>query len=150
MNGSRTMAPWNVPSKRHQEWKIQNQWQKGQMSQDGAPGDKKSDGNFQLPNVNYCKMAYFICDVCFLESGGQNQTVKVFIGIEYECPRGHRFLAASSEKPMRNSTASSSSVRDAAGKIVNCSMPLYMQCPCRYIKWECFKDIIGNNYYYWK
>jgi len=57
-------------------------------------------------------------------------TVKVFIGFEYECPRGHRFMVSAPEKPMK----SSSTMREAANKLVACDLPLYMACPCRITK----------------
>jgi len=57
-------------------------------------------------------------------------TVKVFIGYEYECPRGHRFMVSAPDKPMK----SSSTMREAANKLVACDLPLYMACPCRITK----------------
>merc|ERR1719318_178944 len=57
-------------------------------------------------------------------------TVKVFIGYEYECPRGHRFMVSAPDKPMK----SSSTMREAANKLVSCNLPLYMACPCRITK----------------
>lgn len=57
-------------------------------------------------------------------------TVKVFIGFEYECPRGHRFMVSAPDKPMK----SSSTMREAANKLVSCHLPLYMACPCRITK----------------
>jgi protein SMG8 len=56
-------------------------------------------------------------------------TVKVFVGVEYECPRGHRFISASPEKAVKPKNASSSSA--AAAKLVSSDIPLYMPCPCR-------------------
>merc|ERR1719348_1944740 len=57
-------------------------------------------------------------------------TVKVFVGFEYECPRGHRFMVSAPDKPMK----SSSTMREAATKLVNTELPLYMACPCRITK----------------
>ena len=57
-------------------------------------------------------------------------TVKVFVGFEYECPRGHRFMVSGPDKPMK----SSSTMREAAGKLVQTDLPLYMACPCRITK----------------
>ena len=57
-------------------------------------------------------------------------SVKVFIGIEYECPRGHRFMVSAPDKPMK----SSSTMREAANKLVTSDLPLYMACPCRITK----------------
>ncbi len=63
-------------------------------------------------------------------------TVKVFLGFEYECPGGgHRFMAASPDKPMARAASASNpgtaALRDAASKVLNHDMPLYMACPCR-------------------
>lgn len=56
-------------------------------------------------------------------------TVKVFIGIEYECPRGHRFMLAGPDKVLRPSP--NSMVKDTGHKIAESDMPLYFPCPCR-------------------
>ena len=52
-------------------------------------------------------------------------TVKVFIGLEYECRRGHRFITAPSDK----SSKSKSTI--TAPKVVTSDAPIYSQCPCR-------------------
>ena len=64
------------------------------------------------------------------EAGDKRISVKVFIGIEYECPRGHRFMISAPDKPMK----SSSTMREAATKLVSSDLPLYMACPCRITK----------------
>lgn len=55
-------------------------------------------------------------------------TVKIFLGFEYECGRGHRFMMSSPDSVM-----SSMSVNTAgAGAALSSSdMPLYATCPCR-------------------
>ncbi|KAK2726698.1 hypothetical protein QYM36_007512 [Artemia franciscana] len=55
-------------------------------------------------------------------------TVKIFIGEEYECPRGHRFICCAPEKALR---APTTGVKETAVKIIGSDMPLYMTCPCR-------------------
>ncbi|KAF5277720.1 hypothetical protein FQR65_LT03700 [Abscondita terminalis] len=56
-------------------------------------------------------------------------TVKVFIGVEYECPRGHRFMLAAPDRVLR--AAPGSIVKDTGHKIAESDMPLYYPCPCR-------------------
>ncbi|KAK4880354.1 hypothetical protein RN001_008500 [Aquatica leii] len=56
-------------------------------------------------------------------------TVKVFIGVEYECPRGHRFMLAAPDRVLR--AAPGSIVKDTGHKITESDMPLYYPCPCR-------------------
>lgn len=56
-------------------------------------------------------------------------SVKVFIGFEYECPRGHRFMLAGPDKVLR--AAPGSIVKDTGRKIAESDMPLYFLCPCR-------------------
>lgn len=55
--------------------------------------------------------------------------VKIFVGIEYECPCGHRFMCSSPDKILKAS--GSGLVRDNGSKVTNCDMPLYFPCPCR-------------------
>ncbi|XP_052821205.1 nonsense-mediated mRNA decay factor SMG8-like isoform X2 [Mya arenaria] len=52
--------------------------------------------------------------------------LRVFVGEEYECPRGHRFCCSGPEKIIK--VSSTSSVKDNANKLINMDMPLY--CPC--------------------
>ncbi|KAL3861502.1 hypothetical protein ACJMK2_007534 [Sinanodonta woodiana] len=54
---------------------------------------------------------------------------RVFIGEEYECPRGHRFFCSGPEKIIK--VSSTSTVKDNANKLVNLDMPLYCPCHCR-------------------
>lgn len=54
--------------------------------------------------------------------------VKIFVGVEYECPRGHRFMLSSPDKVLR---AASGIVKETGHKITNSDMPLYYNCPCR-------------------
>ena len=50
-------------------------------------------------------------------------TVKVFIGLEYECPRGHRIIASS---PGKTKSMTSS----ITNRMVNSDAPLYIECQC--------------------
>lgn len=63
-------------------------------------------------------------------SDGQVFVLKIFIGCEYECPRGHRFFMNSPDKILRGSGI----VRDGGSKVVFNDMPLYFPCPCRTTK----------------
>ncbi|XP_042242622.1 protein smg8-like isoform X2 [Homarus americanus] len=55
-------------------------------------------------------------------------TVKIFLGVEYECVRGHRFMMATPDRHLKASP--SGLVKDNATKIANADMPLYFPCPC--------------------
>ena len=57
-------------------------------------------------------------------------SVKVFVGMEYEClSRGHRFLSSAPDRIMKQ--GSNPNRETSAAKVVNADMPLYMECPCR-------------------
>uniref|UniRef100_A0A7G3A9K2 Nonsense-mediated mRNA decay factor SMG8 n=1 Tax=Lutzomyia longipalpis TaxID=7200 RepID=A0A7G3A9K2_LUTLO len=55
--------------------------------------------------------------------------LKIFVGCEYECPRGHRFIMAAPDKILRG--GGGSLVKDSGSKVVYSDMPLYFPCPCR-------------------
>ncbi|XP_045596633.2 nonsense-mediated mRNA decay factor SMG8 [Procambarus clarkii] len=55
-------------------------------------------------------------------------SVKIFLGVEYECIRGHRFMMATPDRHLKASP--SGLVKDNATKIANADMPLYFPCPC--------------------
>ncbi|XP_055547065.1 nonsense-mediated mRNA decay factor SMG8 [Wyeomyia smithii] len=57
-----------------------------------------------------------------------NFTLKIFIGIEYECLRGHRFIMSGPDSVLRGG---SGIVRDSGSKVVFNDMPIYFPCPCR-------------------
>ncbi|KAL1497183.1 hypothetical protein ABEB36_008182 [Hypothenemus hampei] len=57
------------------------------------------------------------------------QTVKVFIGMEYECSLGHRFMLSAPDRILK--AAPGSIVKDTGHKIAECDMPLYYPCSCR-------------------
>ncbi|CAF3502759.1 unnamed protein product [Adineta steineri] len=56
-------------------------------------------------------------------------TVRVYIGCEYECPRGHRFLCSSPNHVIR--VGQNGIVKDDGAKLVRSDMPLYTPCSCR-------------------
>nr|CAD7597733.1 unnamed protein product [Timema genevievae] len=58
--------------------------------------------------------------------------VKIFIGVEYECPRGHRFMCSAPDKVLK--TTGSGLVKDNGNKVTGSDMPLYFPCPCRNAK----------------
>jgi protein SMG8 len=56
-------------------------------------------------------------------------TLKIFIGMEYECGRGHRFMMSSNDTILKGSTGGSKS-SGCGSKIVFNDMPLVFPCPC--------------------
>ncbi|CAG9835295.1 unnamed protein product [Diabrotica balteata] len=56
-------------------------------------------------------------------------TVKVFIGVEYECSSGHRFMLSSPERMLK--AMPGSIVKETGHKIAESDMPLYFPCACR-------------------
>ncbi|KAH8419340.1 hypothetical protein KR222_005657, partial [Zaprionus bogoriensis] len=59
---------------------------------------------------------------------GDRLALKIFVGFEYECSRGHRFMMCSPERVLRGGADIE---RDTSSKVVNNNMPLYFPCPCR-------------------
>ncbi|XP_053213180.1 nonsense-mediated mRNA decay factor SMG8-like isoform X2 [Panonychus citri] len=58
---------------------------------------------------------------------GTQFTVKIFIGVEYECPRGHRFM---SSKPASVLKATKGIVKENANLIASNDMPVFIPCVC--------------------
>lgn len=67
-----------------------------------------------------------------LEKKGKTVTIKAYIGLEYECPLGHRFICSGPDRIVR--LFNNGTVKDDAYKLLNCDMPLYTACPCRNTK----------------
>nr|CAG4650013.1 EOG090X02WG [Sida crystallina] len=64
------------------------------------------------------------------KQGHYEFTVKIFIGVEYECPRGHRFMSSSPGRVLKATGAGL--VKDSAQNITSNDVPLYLPCPCPY------------------
>jgi len=64
------------------------------------------------------------------KQGQYEFTVKIFIGVEYECPRGHRFMSSSPGHVLKATGAGL--VKDSAQHITSNDVPLYLPCPCPY------------------
>ncbi|CAH0582896.1 unnamed protein product [Chrysodeixis includens] len=59
-------------------------------------------------------------------------TVKIFIGFEYECPRGHRFMMSSPDTVMSGSGGGVTREAGAlGGRLAAAAMPLAAPCVCR-------------------
>lgn len=65
------------------------------------------------------------------QASGQSTlvTARAYIGMEYECPYGHRFICSGPDRIAKVST--NGNVKDDAYKLLNGDMPLYTACPCR-------------------
>ncbi|GFS04651.1 protein smg8-like [Elysia marginata] len=63
------------------------------------------------------------------EPGDTATTVRVYLGMEYECPRGHRFFCSGPDKIIK--VSSNSIVKDNASRLVHMDMPLYTSCHCK-------------------
>lgn len=59
----------------------------------------------------------------------QYPTVRTYIGNEYECARGHRFICSADDKMVKANN--SGVVKETAVRLVDSDMPLYFPCPCR-------------------
>ncbi|KAJ2947264.1 hypothetical protein O0L34_g16976 [Tuta absoluta] len=59
-----------------------------------------------------------------------NLTVKIFIGFEYECPRGHRLMMASPDTVVSGGAGNTIS-SGAGAKLAATDMPLCVPCLCR-------------------
>ncbi|CAG0922634.1 unnamed protein product [Notodromas monacha] len=60
--------------------------------------------------------------------------LKIFIGLEYECHKGHRFMAAGPNRILRavpNPGEKIGRVKEFGKDIMDVDMPLYMNCSCR-------------------
>ncbi|CAK5006212.1 unnamed protein product [Meloidogyne enterolobii] len=59
-----------------------------------------------------------------------NEKVKLFVGFDYECPRGHRFTCGEPFKPLKHRKDYGPLNQDA-GPLLDADLPLWLTCPCR-------------------
>ena len=100
ISNNRNLLPWDVPLKNTDWQTLQKKWPNIAES-----AIKKSSFNPSGKGVD------------------MGLTVKVFVGLEYECHRGHRLIASS---PGRTKSMTSS----ITNRMVNSDAPLYIECHC--------------------
>uniref|UniRef100_A0A914WIP1 Nonsense-mediated mRNA decay factor SMG8 n=1 Tax=Plectus sambesii TaxID=2011161 RepID=A0A914WIP1_9BILA len=61
--------------------------------------------------------------------GDNTEKVKVFVGFEYECPRGHRFMLETPDKMLKHNGAGGP--KESATTLIRSDMPLWFPCSCR-------------------
>lgn len=66
--------------------------------------------------------------------------VKLFVGLEYECLRGHRFTLQAADRILKQPPGIGGP-KDSYTALLHNDMPLWFPCPCRYKK---FSVIIVN------
>lgn len=63
-------------------------------------------------------------------AGPHHMTVKIFIGFEYECPRGHRFMMSSPDSVVAGG-GGGGGPGGAGARLAASDMPLWAACACR-------------------
>ncbi|XP_011306755.1 protein SMG8 [Fopius arisanus] len=122
LQNSAFLLPWDVTVRlEHQKdrgafWPI--------VGDHSAHGFSSRGKSFQNSNALKCRKS----------KGGKEFVVKIFVGVEYECPRGHRFMAAAPDKVLK--ATGNGIVKDSGNKVTSSTadMPLYFPCPCRQTK----------------
>uniref|UniRef100_A0A915Q423 Nonsense-mediated mRNA decay factor SMG8 n=1 Tax=Setaria digitata TaxID=48799 RepID=A0A915Q423_9BILA len=62
-------------------------------------------------------------------SKSNREKVKLFIGFEYECPRGHRFMIQDVRPSIRGKMAPNS--KESGSALIRSDLPLWTKCTCR-------------------
>lgn len=101
IHGSHYLLPWNVTVILEHGRHMPPLWERGKKP----------------PGVKHMKA---------LKSGTQF-TVKIFIGVEYECLRGHRFISCGPDQVLK---ANSNIFSETASASTTNDMPVYMHCIC--------------------
>ncbi|VDK40606.1 unnamed protein product [Gongylonema pulchrum] len=62
-------------------------------------------------------------------SAKDTEKVKLFVGFEYECPRGHRSMVQDVRTSLHGSTSVHS--KDFGATLIRSDLPLWLKCTCR-------------------
>ncbi|CAH0723967.1 unnamed protein product, partial [Brenthis ino] len=90
-----------------------------------------------LPHTNYllpwdCAVRMDAWRARARKTPTHNLTVKIFIGFEYECPRGHRLMMSSPDTVVNGGSSAWARDAGAAGaRLAAAAMPLRAPCLCR-------------------
>uniref|UniRef100_A0A914EQH7 Nonsense-mediated mRNA decay factor SMG8 n=1 Tax=Acrobeloides nanus TaxID=290746 RepID=A0A914EQH7_9BILA len=63
-------------------------------------------------------------------AGTNREKVKFFVGFDYECPRGHRFMVQEPNKVLRH-RRSNGNLKETATNLVRSDIPIWMPCTCK-------------------
>ncbi|XP_077998852.1 nonsense-mediated mRNA decay factor SMG8-like [Glandiceps talaboti] len=109
-HASNHLLPWDIPipgeAKSEQYWPIPSESGGGRRS--GKKMDKRS------------------------QKDGGDSHVRAYIGNEYECARGGRFICSGPDKMVK--VTGSGGIKETANRLVTMDMPLYFPCACRSVK----------------
>lgn len=110
LSSSGYLLPWDVTVR------LEHQKEKGTL----WPASADKGKNLQITNTVKGRKS----------KRGKELSVKIFVGVEYECPRGHRFMISAPDKVLKVSNVG---MKDNANKITSSSndLSLYFACPCR-------------------
>ncbi|XP_026465083.1 protein SMG8-like [Ctenocephalides felis] len=119
IQGTNFLLPWDVTVRLETaaansamaNWPYSNDRRKGAGRHGGKHHGSKYYGSQSGSNVHK----------------GNEFIVKIFVGMEYECPRGHRFMMSTSEKILRATTGL---VKESGSRVAGSDMPLFHECPC--------------------
>ncbi|XP_059178567.1 nonsense-mediated mRNA decay factor SMG8-like [Physella acuta] len=104
--GSNFLLPWDIPVKSEVD-----KWPS--VSETFGGGKKRQLRKISKPVIETVETV----------------SVRVYLGMEYECPRGHRFFCSGPDKVIK--VSSNSIVKDNASRLVQMDMPLYTACHCK-------------------
>ncbi|KAH9504385.1 Protein smg8 [Bulinus truncatus] len=105
--GSNFLLPWDIPVKSEPE-----KWPT--VSETFGGGKKRQQRKLSKSNI---------------ETPETLSSIRIYLGMEYECPRGHRFFCSGPDKVIK--VSSNSIVKDNASRLVQMDMPLYTPCHCK-------------------
>lgn len=106
LHGSNYLLPWEIQPKVQQQESTEKWPSIGESS--GKKGQHRTKKSVKDAELQPCT---------------------AYVGVEFECPRGHRFFCSGPDKMLK--IPSNSVVKDNATKLLSLDMPLYFPCPCR-------------------
>lgn len=114
LSGTNFLLPWDVHVRLEHAASWAASYEKSRSRKKPQPRHQANSGG----NNNVSSAA----------DNGQVFILKIFIGCEYECPRGHRFIMNAPDKVLHGGAGI---IRDSGSKVVFNDMPLYFPCACR-------------------
>ena len=121
--GGNFLLPWNIPlPKKHQRRNAAAVLKESQKSSAKGGGGGGGGGS-------KIKNAWNIPQATVTVTGGDTvlSAVSGYIGCEYECPRGCRFINSGPHQMV--ALSESGIVKDTAGKTLEAEMPVFVYCP---------------------
>lgn len=130
-SGSEFLLPWNIQlTVNTEQWLRELQFIGATPTERTLRTLQQQQRRIDRRSETTSKEKVKVSGVCGSQDILTFSILKLFIGFDYECPRGHRFMISEPGKVLRHRRASGPLKMDAS-PLLNNDLSIWMPCPCK-------------------